>query len=51
MTLDTEVAVLIEMEMVEEGVGEEEDGFEDDWASTTARNASPRRKTAARERE
>lgn len=46
--LDTEVAVLIEMEMVEEGVCNEE--VEVDWASTAVRKASPRRRRTARER-
>lgn len=44
MTLDTEVAELIEREKFGGGVGD------DDWASTVARKPSPRRRVAARRR-
>ena len=40
-TLETEVAVLIERETLGEGVCD--DGFDEDWASTVASKANPRR--------
>jgi hypothetical protein len=43
-TLDTEVVVLIERETLEGGVGDD-DGLDDDWASTVARKPNPRRTT------
>lgn len=49
IALDTEVVVLIENEMVGEGVGD--DDFDSDWPPTTERKASPRTRTTARERE
>lgn len=49
-TLDTEVVVLTEKEMVGEGerVNDDKDEFDDDWALTAARKANPR--AAARKR-
>lgn len=43
-TLDTEVVVLIERETLGGGVVDDE--FDDDWPSTAARKANPRRRTA-----